>query len=114
MAAGMTTIIFPVSDLQKAKALFGAVLETEPYADAPYYVGYRVGGVEVGLDPNGHKQGHSGPIGYCDVDDIDAAIERLTAAGAKVHQEPRDVGGGMRVAVVHDPDGNPIGLRQSA
>jgi predicted enzyme related to lactoylglutathione lyase len=109
----MTTIIFPVSDVERAKAVFGTVLGTEPYVDTPYYVGYRVDEVEVGLDPSGRERGATGPVGYCDVDDIEAMIERLTAAGAKVHEAPRPVGGGMRVAVVHDPDGNPIGLRQS-
>ena len=29
--------------------------------DQPYYVGYNVAGQDIGLDPNGHRQGMTGP-----------------------------------------------------
>jgi predicted enzyme related to lactoylglutathione lyase len=107
------TIIFPVKDLDKAKAFYGALLGTEPYADQPYYVGYRVGDQEIGLDPNGHAQGMTGPIGYRDVDDIAARLQELVAAGAEVVRPIGDVGGGMLVATAKDADGNVVGLRQA-
>jgi hypothetical protein len=44
-------VIYPVSDLEKAKELLRAALGVDPYADAPYYVGFRTGNGEIGLDP---------------------------------------------------------------
>ena len=106
-------IVYPVRDLDAAKAVYTAMLGTEPYADSPYYVGYRVGDLELGLDPNGHKQGRTGPLPYQDFPDVAAALETLVAAGAKEIQPVRDVGGGVLVALVEDADGNVTGLRQA-
>jgi predicted enzyme related to lactoylglutathione lyase len=114
MSRNVKTTIYPVKDIAKAKKLYGSLLETEPYADAPYYVGFRVGDHEIGLDPNGHSQGMTAPISYVDVDDIKATLTMLVDAGAVVQQEPRDVGGGLLIAWVKDGDGNVTGLRQPA
>jgi predicted enzyme related to lactoylglutathione lyase len=111
MSEGIKTIIFPVDDLAKGKALYGKLTGVEPYADQPYYVGYRVGGHEIGLDPSGHRQGMTGPVGYWAVDDMESAVKALVEAGAEVQREPRDVGGGLLIATLTDPDGNVIGLR---
>jgi predicted enzyme related to lactoylglutathione lyase len=73
-----------------------------------------LGGVEVGLDPNGHRQGMTGPIAFSYVDDIASTLQSLLDAGAVPNQEPTDVGGGMLKASVTDPDGNVIGLVQPA
>jgi predicted enzyme related to lactoylglutathione lyase len=110
MTAGLKTIIYPVKDLDGAKALFGALLGTEPYADEPYYVGYKDAGQDVGLDPNGHAQGLTGPVPYWHVDDIEARFAALVEAGAEPLQEIREVGKGRRIASVKDGDGNLIGL----
>jgi predicted enzyme related to lactoylglutathione lyase len=112
MTAGLQTIIFPVRDLEKAKALYGALLGQEPSSDAPYYVGFTVGDQQLGLDPTGHRQGMTGPVGYWHVEDIAATIERLVAAGGQVRQETRNVGGTRQIATVADADGNVIGLLQ--
>jgi predicted enzyme related to lactoylglutathione lyase len=114
MSQSLKTTIYPVKDIAKAKALYGTLLGTEPYADTPYYVGFRVGDHEIGLDPHGHSQGMTGPISYLEVDDITATLKTLVDAGAVVQQEPKDVGGGMMIASVKDDDGNVTGLRQSA
>jgi len=111
-AQGMKLVVYPVKDLEKAKALFRNLLGVKPYADAPYYVGFRVGEAEVGLDPNGHKQGHTGPLPYFYVSDIRASLKSLVDSGAQVQQDIKDVGGGMLVASARDMDGNLIGLRQ--
>jgi predicted enzyme related to lactoylglutathione lyase len=113
MTQSVKTTIYPVKDIAKAKALYGTLLGTEPYADAPYYVGFRVGDHEIGLDPNGHGQGMTGPITYLDVDDVTATLKTLVDAGAAIQQQPKDVGGGMLIALVKDDDGNVTGLRQS-
>jgi len=105
-------ILYPVTDAAKAKTFYNALLGTEPYADSPYYIGYRIGEQEIGLVPNGQKNGIPMPHGYCDVDDIKQSIKTLVDAGATLHQDVRDVGGGLLVALLKDPDGNITGLRQ--
>jgi predicted enzyme related to lactoylglutathione lyase len=104
------TIVYPVQDLAKARARFSALLGAEPYADTPYYVGYRAGDHEIGLDPNGHRDG---PTPYFEVDDIRSALEALAEDGADTLQAVKDVGGGKLTASVKDPDGNIIGLIQN-
>jgi predicted enzyme related to lactoylglutathione lyase len=113
MDQGIKLLVYPVKDLTRAKTLYSKFLGTEPYAEAPYYVGFRVGDQEIGLDPNGHKQGMTGPIGYVYVKDIRKSRQLLLDAGAHAHQEIKDVGGGRLVATVKDADGNIIGLVQS-
>jgi predicted enzyme related to lactoylglutathione lyase len=110
MNQGINTIVYPVNNLEQAKALFTALLGTEPYVDAPYYVGYKVSGQDIGLDPNGHKHGMTP---YYDVDDIRATLQSLLDAGAQLIQDVQDVGGGKQIAVVKDANGNVIGLSQS-
>jgi predicted enzyme related to lactoylglutathione lyase len=113
MNQGIRTIIFPVRDIPRAKALYSKLLGVEPYTDQPYYVGFRVGDQEIGLDPNGHKQGMTGPVCYCHVDDIKQSLQSLLDVGAQTLQEVKDVGGGRLIASVKDTDGNVIGLLQS-
>jgi predicted enzyme related to lactoylglutathione lyase len=103
-------VVFPAPDLAAARSLYTALLGGEPYADTPYYVGYRADGVEIGLDPNGPTDG---PIVYWETDDIEASLSELKAAGASEKAAPKDVGGGMLVATVTDAAGNVFGLRQN-
>ncbi|MGH8828136.1 MAG: VOC family protein [Jiangellaceae bacterium] len=112
MTTGIQTVLIPVRDLDKAKKMFGAVLGVEPDMDQPYYVGYRAGGQDIGLDPHGHSKGMTGPVGYWHVDDINATIKQVTDAGATVHEDVKDVGGGKLVVVLKDADGNMFGLIQ--
>ncbi|MFF5477557.1 VOC family protein [Streptomyces sp. NPDC012935] len=114
MTAGVNTIIYPVKDLDRAKALFKALLGTDPYADEPYYVGFKDAGHDVGLDPNGHAKGMTGPVPYWHVDDIRTALAALLEAGAETLQDVHDVGGGRLIASVKDADGNLVGLLQDA
>ncbi|MFC8089529.1 VOC family protein [Streptomyces sp. NPDC057301] len=114
MTAGVNTIIYPVKDLGRAKALFKALLGTEPYADEPYYVGFKDAGQDVGLDPNGHAKGMTGPVPYWHVDDIRTTLSALLEAGAEALQDVHDVGGGRLIASVKDADGNLVGLLQDA
>lgn len=113
MTSGISTIIYPVQDLARAKALYGKLLGVAPYADEAYYVGFRVGDQEVGLDPNGHGQGMTGPVGYLQVDDIQESLKLLLDAGAQTQRAVSDVGGGKLIATVRDADGNVTGLIQS-
>ena len=113
MLQGIKLFVYPVKDLARAKALYTRFLGVEPYADAAYYVGFRLGDQEIGLDPNGHKSGMTGPVGYWEVDDIRKTLQQLLDAGAQVQQEVKNVGGGKLIASVKDADGNPIALMQS-
>jgi len=101
MANPISLIIFPVSDVEKAKTVYTTFLGTEPYADTPYYVGYKAGEQEIGLVPNSHDK-----LCYSDVEDITASIKELEAAGAQIYTEPKNVGGGLMVAALKDADGN--------
>ena len=112
MSHGIKTIIVPARDLAVAKALYGTVLGVAPYADEPYYVGFRVGDQEIGLDPNGHNHGMTGPVGYCHVGDVTATLRQAVGAGWRTHQGVKDVGGGQLAAVVEDPNGNLLGFLQ--
>ncbi len=107
MANNIKLVVFPVKDLEKAKKIYDTFLGAEPYADAPYYVGYKVGDIEIGLDPNG-----TDIVTYIDTDDIEASLKTLTEVGGEVVMEPKDVAAGLLVAQVKDTDGNVIGLRQ--
>jgi predicted enzyme related to lactoylglutathione lyase len=106
----MSLLVFPVKDVEKAKALYTELLGVKPYADAPYYVGFRTGGLEIGLDPHGK---HSGPLAYWEVGDIKKRLKELQDAGGVLAQDVRDVGGGKLIATVKDADGNTVGLVQS-
>jgi predicted enzyme related to lactoylglutathione lyase len=109
---GIKTVLHPVSDLAKAKAVYAALLGVEPQADAPYYVGFEAAGQQIGLVPGGGPQGMTSPVAYWHVEDIEAKLAEVTAAGATVHEAAHDVGGGRLVATVTDPDGNVLGLVQ--
>jgi predicted enzyme related to lactoylglutathione lyase len=106
----MRLLVYPVKDMAKAKTLYRELLEVEPYADQPYYIGFRAGDLEIGLDPNGHSKG---PLGYWEVADIRASLRQLLDAGAQPDQDVKDVGGGKLIASVKDSDGNTIGLMRS-
>ncbi len=109
MSTGIKTVIYPVQDLERAKATFSALTGTEPTSDSPYYVGFTVGDQQIGLDPNGHRHGATP---YWHVAAIDDSVDKLTQAGAEVLQPAKDVGGGRLTAVMKDAEGNIIGLLQ--
>jgi predicted enzyme related to lactoylglutathione lyase len=113
MTAGMKTVIFPVKDIAAGKRLYSKLFGVAPAMDEVYYVGFDIDGQDVGLDPNGHSKGMTGPVGYWHVDDINETLEALLEAGAEAQQPISDVGGGKLIATVTDPDGNVIGLLQA-
>jgi predicted enzyme related to lactoylglutathione lyase len=109
---GIKTVLHPVSDLAAAKQVYTALLGVAAVADASYYVGFEAAGQHIGLVPGGGPQGMSSPVAYWHVEDIEAKLAEVTAAGAKVREPAHDVGGGRLVATVTDPDGNVLGLLQ--
>jgi predicted enzyme related to lactoylglutathione lyase len=109
---GIKIVLHPVTDVGAAKAVYTALLGVEPTSDTPYYVGYEAGGQQIGLVPGGGPQAMSTPVAYWHVDDIEAKLAEVTAAGGTVHEPAHDVGGGRLVATFLDPDGNVLGVFQ--
>ncbi|MEV6158527.1 VOC family protein [Nonomuraea sp. NPDC052129] len=107
---GIKTVLHPVSDLAKAKAVYAALLGIAPQSDSSYYVGFEAEGQHIGLVPGGGPQGMTSPVVYWHVPDLEAKLAEVTAAGAVVREPLHDVGGGRLVATVTDPDGNVLGL----
>ena len=109
MLLGLRTAVYAAPDLAVGKDWYTAVLGFGPYFDEPFYVGYEVGGFELGLVPDG-TPGAGGTRAFWGVPDCAAALERLLALGATAHEGVQDVGGGIRVATVLDPFGNIFGI----
>jgi predicted enzyme related to lactoylglutathione lyase len=105
---GLRTIIYPAADLAEAKRWFAELLGIEPYFDEPFYVGFDVGGYELGLNPD--MPADEPPMTYWGVTDADVAMERLLAHGATLRSAVHDVGDGIRVASADSPSGAPIGI----
>jgi predicted enzyme related to lactoylglutathione lyase len=111
MIQGLRTVIYQVDDLQAAKDWYSSVLDIEPYFDEPFYVGFNVGGYELGLDPDGGKvtKGNNA-IAYWGVSDIQTASEKLRTIGAEMIAEATPVGEKIFVAQFRDPFGNVLGI----
>ena len=112
MLLGLRTAIYRTPDLAQGKLWYTKVLGFAPYFDQPFYVGFNIGGYELGLDPNFTvgKAGAGGTVAYWRVAEIEPAVQQFVAAGASVVVAPHDVGDGIKVGTVADPFGNLIGL----
>jgi predicted enzyme related to lactoylglutathione lyase len=116
MFQGLRTVIYRVKseDLKKAKLWYSKLLGQKPYFDEPFYVGFSVGGYELGLDPTDEPvvQGNNVHT-YWGVKDIQSAMNHCLATEAAIDSDIRDVGGDIKVATVRDPFGNILGLIQN-
>ena len=114
MFQGLRTVIYHAPDLAAAKAWYIAAFGVNPYFDQPYYVGFHIGGFELGLDPDasGVTIGNNA-VAYWGVADIDAIYQGLIDLGGVQRTPVRDVGGDIKVATIADPFGNVIGLIQN-
>lgn len=108
---GLRTTIYKVADLQKAKDWYTKAFGTAPYFDEAYYVGFNIGGYELGLQP-AEPQSTKGTevVAYWGTENIQEAYRSLLAIGAKEHEKPQEVGGDIWVATVKDPWDNCLGL----
>ncbi|HEY6977572.1 MAG TPA: VOC family protein [Chitinophagaceae bacterium] len=109
MNKGIKTVLYPVKDIDQSKTVFRKLLEVEPYADQPYYVGFRINDQDIGLVPQNPE---AGVTAFFHVDDIKNSLQILLDAGAQIIQDIKNVGGGRLVASVKDKDGNIIGFVQ--
>jgi predicted enzyme related to lactoylglutathione lyase len=105
MIKGLRTVAYPVADLAAAKAWYAKVFDTAPYFDQPFYVGFNIGGFELGLIPDG-APGTTGSMVYWGVDDIEAEVARISALGATVRGAIQDVGENIKTVELADPFGN--------
>ena len=113
MFQGLRTIVYPVVDMDKARQWYSQVVGKAPYFDEPFYIGFNVGGYELGLLPAEEPQEAGKPgaaVTYWGVPDADEAFARLMASGATEHEAVHDVGGGIRLGSAFDPFGNIVGV----
>lgn len=110
---GLRTTIYKVSDIEKAIKWYTDFLGFGPYFDEPFYVGFNVAGYELGLQPEEEVQSAEkadSVITYWGVENVSESYKSLISLGAKPHEEPNEVGGGIIVASLKDPWANIIGL----
>lgn len=112
MIEGLRTVVYPVTDIADATAWYKRLLEREPYFYEPFYVGFEVGGFELGLVPDG-VPGAAGATAYWGTPDIVTEVARIVALGATIHSPVAEVGGGVKVAALLDPYGNQFGVIQN-
>jgi predicted enzyme related to lactoylglutathione lyase len=112
MVKGLGTVIYHVTDLNRAKTWYASVFQENPYFDQPFYVGFNIAGYELGLDPDQSvaRAGRGGSVAYWRVADLEDAVEHFVAAGATLVSPGHDGGDGIKVATVADPFDNLIGL----
>jgi catechol 2,3-dioxygenase-like lactoylglutathione lyase family enzyme len=110
MFLGLRTVIYPATDLAASTAWFTKLLGTGPYFNEPFYVGFNVGGYELGLFPREQEPDTAEAITYWGVPDVEVALAELIAGGAGLHSEVADVGDGIRVAAVREPGGSLLGI----
>ncbi|MFB5945601.1 VOC family protein [Albibacterium profundi] len=109
---GLRTTIYRVADIQAATEWYIKAFETQPYFSESFYVGFEIGGYELGLQPevDPEKDKTDNVVAYWGVNDIHAEFDRFLGLGATAHEKPKEVGGGIMVAILKDLWGNAIGL----
>ena len=110
---GLRTTIYKVTDLNEAKAWYAKAFRTEPYFNEPFYVGFNIGGFELGLLPEGENylaEKTDNVLSYWGVEEIQKEFDHFIQQGGSEHEAPNNVGGELMVATVKDPWGNVIGL----
>lgn len=110
MNTGIKIILYPVKDINQSKTVFRKFLGVDPYADQPYYVGFKINEQDIGLVPNNPE---GGVAAFYNVDDIKNSLQILLDGGAEIIQNIKNVGGERLIASVKDKDGNIIGLVQN-
>lgn len=109
---GLRTVIYVNIELEKARDWYAQVLGFPPYFDEPFYVGFNVGGYELGVMPaeDLNQPGGGGVLACWGVDNAEVAFARLLSLGAIEREPVTEVGGGIKVATVFDPFGNVLGI----
>jgi hypothetical protein len=106
MYLGIRSVIYPTQDLTASRDWFAALLGVQPYFDEPFYVGFSLGGFELGLDPGADVA--RGPVSYWGVENVSDSLDALLAAGATDSSGIVDVGDGIRMATVTLANGSGV------
>lgn len=109
---GLRTASYLVTDINEAQNWYSKILGIQPYFVEPYYVGFNVGGYELGLLPDERPSidKQESVVVYWGVADIKKSFQELIEAGATEFEKPMNVGGELMVAKVKDPWNNIFGL----
>lgn len=109
---GLRTVIYKVTDIAAAKDWYSKTFKTTPYFDEAFYVGYNIGGYELGLQPDSESGIAKAEtvVAYWGVDDVEEAFQWFIEMGASENEAPQNVGGDIVVATVKDPWDNVVGL----
>lgn len=109
---GLRTTIYKVSDLDAAKKWYSEAFGKKPYFDEPFYIGFNIGGYELGLLPEeaNEEEKSDSVLSYWGVENINAEYQKLLDLGAVEHEKPTNVGGELMVATVKCPWNNIIGI----
>jgi predicted enzyme related to lactoylglutathione lyase len=107
---GLRTVVYHVTDLESAKLWYSTLLDVDPYFDEPFYVGFNIGGYELGLTPSENKFTPGSSFAYWGVADAKAQLDKAIKHGATLHEDIQDVGDGTLVTAVLDPWGNVFGI----
>src|ERR1044072_5274447 len=111
MFLGLRTAAYYVPDIANARDWYTSVLGFAPYFDQPFYVGFNVGGYELGLQPAEDSAIKSeAVVAYWGVEDAAAALQHLLERGATLNEAVQDVGEKIKVANAKDPFGNVFGV----
>lgn len=111
---GLRTCIYRVPDLAAATEWYSKALGIQPYFNEPFYVGFNVGGFELGLHPQQNATANGENVEtYWGVEDIQITFAQLLSCGATAHEQPTNVGEDIWVAMLKDPWSNIIGIIQN-
>lgn len=111
MLKGLQTIVYHVPNLEEAKLWYSEIFDIRPYFDESFYVGFNIGGFELGLDPSSAEYSNgNNSIAYWKIEEIDKAFKHFKSKNVIIHQEIHAVGEGIRLGSIRDPFGNVIGL----
>jgi len=105
---GLSSLIYPTKDIETSKKWWSEALGVAPYFESDGYVGFDLGGYELGFNSDSATLG--GPLTYIAVDDVDDAVKELTAKGAALLLGPTHVGGGIIIADIESPNGDVFGV----
>lgn len=108
---GLRTVVYMVPDLNAAKEWYAKTFGITPYFDTEFYVGFNVGGYELGLHPQeAGVEKTANVYAYWSVGNLPEMYDALLKAGATELEKPTDVGEGIVLAAVKDPWGNAFGI----
>ncbi len=109
---GLQTAIYKVGDITVAKEWYAKAFRVVPNFDQSFYVGFTVGGYELGIQPEDEQTAvkPESVVVFWGVENIELEYKRFLDLGATENQSPMSVGGNIITASVKDPWGNVIGL----